>query len=586
MRELSRAVILLGVVLTFPAGAPLARQSPATAAQAEARQLELRRPVERALGTKETHAYTIVLEAGQFLDAAVNQRGVDVVVRVFAPDGSKVLEIDSPNGTQGDEPIALEARAAGTYRIEVSPLGQAGDDSAGRYEIRVNEVLSADAYAGRLAERRRKQQEVVARLRENAVQLKTVESGSGFADLQPLKKVFRDVRFVGLGEATHGTREFFQFKHRMLEFLVREMGFRVFAIEASYSACKNIDDYVMGRTEDGAGALDGQGFWTWNTEEVRAMLDWMREYNRGVPADSRVRFVGFDIQINEPGKALLLEYLKRVAPERYAETEAFFKVNMDELGAAVFMGGDLARDALARLKELRNQYNDLFVFVELSGAKLASKSSPAEYEQMREYARVLVQYADAYGRPGPGGGVARDLYMADNFRRIVEREPAGTRFVVWAHNAHISTGDFNGTYPTFGYYLRRFYGKDYYALGFSFNQGSFQSREAQPKDPKNRMLMSFAVGPAPADSVDWYLAQTGAKILLIDFRSSRQSAELREWLAAPHPMRLVGSMYAAGRELNYFSSVAPGREFDGLFFIDTTSRARPNPSVKNVAHTQ
>ena len=427
---------------------------------------------------------------------------------------------------------------------------------------------------------------MVSWLKENAIPIKTVEAGNGFGDLQPLKRVFKDVRFLALGEATHGTREFFQFKHRMLEFLVREMGFRVFAIEASYSACENINDYVMGRTDDGAKALDSQGFWTWNTEEVRAMMDWMREYNRGVPADRRVKFVGFDIQNNDTGKAKLIEYLKRVAPGRVAKTEAFFKASVEDLGQAIFRNGVQAKDELARMKELINQYNDLFVFLELSGAQLAAKSSQAEYEQMREYARVIAQYIDAYGRPDASVSVSRDLYMADNFRRLVMREPAGTRFVIWAHNGHITTTDHHGNYPTLGYYLRRFYGRDYYALGFSLNQGSFQSREAQPKDPQKRMLMSFTANPAPADSIDWYLAQTRAKIFIVDFRSPRKNAELGEWLAAPRPMRSVGSMYAPNFEQNSFFPTTISEEFDGLFFIDTTTRARPNPSVKNVAQAQ
>ena len=586
MRELSRVVALLSLVLVFTSAGPAAQQATQSPAQVDAQQLEPQKPTERTLAAKETHAYTIALEAGQFLNAAVNQRGVDVVVRVFGPDGKLVAEIDSPNGSQGDEPIALEAKSGGKYRIEVTPLEQANNGSVGRYEIRINEVLSAAAYAKRLAELRMKQQAVVARLKENIVPINTVEAGKGFADLLAFKRVFKDVHYVGLGEETHGTREFFQFKHRMLEFLVKEMGFRVFAIEATYSACQNINDYVMGKTDDGAKALDSQGFWTWNTEEVRAMIDWMREYNKSVTADARVKFVGFDIQVNDTGKARLLEYLKRVAPERFAEVDAFFKADIGELVNAVFEKRDGAKEELEKLNGLRKQYNDLFVFLELSGAKLAAKSSEPEYEQMREYARVLVQYTDAYGQPLLGGNVARDLYMADNFRRIVAREPAGTRFVVWAHNGHIATGDSDGAYPTFGHHLRRFYGKNYYALGFSFNQGSFQSREAQPKDPKNRMLMSFTVGPAAVDSVDWFLAQTGAKILFVDFRSSRKSDEIGEWLAAPHPMRSVGSMYAAAFEHNSFSPITLGREFDGLFFVDTANRARPNPSVPNVAHVQ
>ena len=88
----------------------------------------------------------------------------------------------------------------------------------------------------------------------------------------------------------------------MLEFLVKEMGFRVFAIESSYSACQNINDYVLGISKDGAQALDSQGFWTCNTEEMLALMDWMRTYNASVAADKKVKYMGFDIQINETAK--------------------------------------------------------------------------------------------------------------------------------------------------------------------------------------------------------------------------------------------------------------------------------------------
>src|SRR4030095_7731118 len=191
-------------------------------------------------------------------------------------------------------------KATGSYRVEVAALEK--EAPAGKFEIRINNVLSAQQYADRLAKEKEQSDAVVKWFATNAVPLKTVEAGNGFADMQPLKRILKDARFVGLGEATHGTREFFQFKHRMVEFLVKEMGYRVFAIEASLSACQNINDFVLGKTDDGAKALDGQGFWTWNTEEVSSMLDWMRAYNQGVPAEKQVKFAGFDIQINNTGK--------------------------------------------------------------------------------------------------------------------------------------------------------------------------------------------------------------------------------------------------------------------------------------------
>src|SRR5580704_5193640 len=82
-------------------------------------------------------------------------------------------------------------------------------------------------------------------IRENAVPLKTVIAGAGFNDLASLKQWIGSARLVGLGEATHGTREFFQLKHRMLEFLVSELGFSIFSIEANMPEAYRLNDYVL-----------------------------------------------------------------------------------------------------------------------------------------------------------------------------------------------------------------------------------------------------------------------------------------------------------------------------------------------------
>lgn len=541
--------------------------------------LEQGKPLERGLNANQTHTYGLTLTKGQFFYAVVSQRSIDVIVQVFGPDGAKLAEIDSPNGGEGDEPVALVAPTGGFYRIDIRPREK--DTLPGRYVIMLKELLSAPAYAARLAEIRRMQRAVIGWLKTNAILLKTVETGDDRADLQPLKNTLKDVRFIGLGEATHGSREFFQVKHRLLDFLVREMGFRVLAIEGSYTGLQGINDYVMGRTDDGAKALDGQGFWIWNTEEMRAMMDWARSYNTGISTEQQVKFIGFDIQHNQLGQNKLLDYLKRVAPERADSTEAFFGVNLDSLNS-VLSASDQQLKMQETLSQLQIKYNDLFVFLELNGPILIPKSSPAEYEQMREYARVLAQYVDSYSRPAVVGTASRDVYMADNFRRLVERESAGTKIVIWAHNGHISAGD-NNLFVPMGAYLRQYYGNAYYALGFSFNQGSFQAREAQPTDSTRRMLMAFTTNPAPAGSVDWFLARTGPKAFMVDFRTTPQNADVRTWLTTPYLMRSVGSIYRPGAEQNFFHPVTIGDRFDGLLFIDTTTRARPNPSVKNVA---
>src|SRR5436305_4848388 len=111
---------------------------------------------------------------------------------------------------------------------------------------------------------------VLSWLRQHAIPLTTVKAGCGFADLQSLKPVIGGARLVALGEATHGTREFFQLKHRMLEFLVTEMGFNVFGIEATMPEAFDINQYVLTGKGDPVKALAALNFWTWDTEEVLA----------------------------------------------------------------------------------------------------------------------------------------------------------------------------------------------------------------------------------------------------------------------------------------------------------------------------
>ena len=537
------------------------------------------KPIERELNAGETHRYTVALTSGQFLDASANQEKIGLLVRLFTPNGDTLTTIDSP---LPDVPITVNAQTSGHYRIDVFPYEK--EPKPGRYTIRVNEVLSAEAHAERVAETLRRQKAAIGWLKANAIPLKTVEAGNGFADLQPLKQTLKDVRFVGLGEATHGTREFFQMKHRLLEFLVREMGFRVFAMEASYAALQTINDYVMGRIDDGPKALENQGLWNWNTEEVLAMMNWLRTYNAGVEADKRVKFAGLDIQYNQPGKDKLLAYLKRVAPERVTVTEAFFQANLDSLGSRRGTTPTQLKENLNKLKELKANYNELFVFLEQNGVSLAAKTGQADYEQMYEYARVLVQYTDCFSQPDIAvSRETRDRYMADNFRRLITRESPGTRAVIWAHNDHI-TKDANNWMPLpLGVHLRRFYGNAYYALGFSMNQGAFQAREARPKEATKPMVMAYTLKPAPEASADWVLAQAGVKNFIVDFRSTPKNADVNVWLTAPHLMRSLGSTFDAAFEVGSFLPYTLSKHYDGLLFIDTTTRARPNASVKDVA---
>jgi erythromycin esterase-like protein len=156
------------------------------------------------------------------------------------------------------------------------------------------------------------QPEQLAWVTSHAIPLTTVEAGHGFEDLQPLSELIGEARIVALGECTHGSREVFQMKHRLVEFLAREMGFEIFSIEASTPESYRVNDFVSGGEGSPQKLIKGMYFWTWCTAEVLDMVRWMREFNAA--DDGHIDFTGFDMQTPDVAQGIVVDYLKGIDP--------------------------------------------------------------------------------------------------------------------------------------------------------------------------------------------------------------------------------------------------------------------------------
>ena len=120
---------------------------------------------------------------------------------------------------------------------------------------------------------------VITWIQQNAIPLKTVEPGGSDADLQPLQSLVGNASIVGLGEETHGTHEFFTMKARLVEFLVSRMGFNTFIMENNWGTSRLIDAYINGGQGNVEDVMRTSLFFSWQTQEYRDMLEWMRAYN-------------------------------------------------------------------------------------------------------------------------------------------------------------------------------------------------------------------------------------------------------------------------------------------------------------------
>jgi hypothetical protein len=147
-------------------------------------------------------------------------------------------------------------------------------------------------------------------VRRAAIPLATPLPGRGFDDMVALKQMVGDARIVALGEASHGAREFFELKHRMLEFLVTQMGFSIFSLEANMAESSRLNDFVLRGEGDPAQLLKGP-LTMWDTQEVLNMVLWMREYNRS--GKGRVEFTGFDMQTPpSPSRSSAISWRRRM----------------------------------------------------------------------------------------------------------------------------------------------------------------------------------------------------------------------------------------------------------------------------------
>lgn len=406
---------------------------------------------------------------------------------------------------------------------------------------------------------------VTAWLKDDAIRLASTSPGQAFSDLRPFKQSLRGVRLVGLGEATHGTHEFFTLKHRLLEFLVTELGVTTFLIEASYPASLAVNDYVLYGQGDPAEALSQLGFWMWDTEEVSTLIAWMRAYNRAVPEAERVRFVGFDFQHSEAAMGVVTSFLARALPAAVEDTEATF--------AAMREGERVTRDATTSarvLPELRRLVGRL----ERERGALIRATSPEDYERSLLHARVLLQHADAFSDPRTFVS-KRNRFMAENIRALLSREAPGTRAALWAHNEHVGTSA-----GETGAYLREWLGGAYYALGFAFDRGGFHARD--PNSTGYGPLKVWQVDAATEGVLEWYFAQVGAGNFLIDFRRAPQDALVRKWLATPGCFRMAGCIFSEETMEGWRwwrscpRKVSLIETFDGVAFVEKTTPSRLN----------
>lgn len=430
-------------------------------------------------------------------------------------------------------------------------------------------------------------------------------SGAG-DDYNGLMDLIGDARFVLLGEATHGTHEFYAERARITQRLIVERGFRALAVEADWPDAWRVNRYIRGGGGTGAAsdvvdltaAQALQGFqrfpaWMWRNDDVVQLVGWLRTYNAGQAPPDQAGFYGLDLYSLYTSIGEVLRYLDEVdsdaareARSRYACFDHYDKDSQAYGYAANFGATESCQsEVVAQLQQLRQRG------IESAMGDGACANDALFYAQQNAH---LVVNAEAYYRTMFKGRVAswnlRDRHMADTLEalasHLIALNGVPAKIVVWAHNSHL--GDARATEAqrmgewNLGQLTRERYGNQTRLIGFSTYQGTVTAASRWDGPAERKRVL-----PALPGSYETILHQALPRDFVLPLTPGSQVAKA---LDERKLQRAIGVLYqpATERQSHYFFSSLP-QQFDAIIHMDTTSALTPlelsAPSGREVPET-
>jgi len=378
-----------------------------------------------------------------------------------------------------------------------------------------------------------------------------IYEGSSF---EKLENQFNNISFIGVGDATHGTSEFFMFKTELFKYLVTKKNFKTFALEAQPGESALINDFIHGEEYDVDKLIKSMEFWAWKTEEMKSLLMWMKNYNSN--HSEKVNFTGFDIQLTDVSVNYLYNYFTIVDPEslefvkktckNYEKPNYRFKYHKvsEEKKSQ-------NRKSLNQLKELIWKNKELYV----------EKSSVHKWENAYVISVGLLESEKTFTHhPGSDlNSIQRDKSMSEmvmTYSKVTEKD----KIMLSAHNGHICK-DRKYNRVTMGMHLSEFYKSSYFALGTLFGEGSFLAQSMN-----GGILKEFTLPKTPEGSFLQKLSENGDSYY---FNLDNQHESISDILRSTQSVYDIPANFKYDESF-YFRPFILSKHYDGIMFFDKT----------------
>lgn len=406
------------------------------------------------------------------------------------------------------------------------------------------------------------------------------------ANLQPLLDRIGDARLVLIGEASHGTSEFYRMRAEITKALIEKKGFDFVAVEADWPDAYRIHDYVTHRKRDEP--HDWEAFsrfptWMWRNVETLDFIHWLRDFNlRRRHPDRRAGFFGLDLYSLFTSLNSVLKYLDQVDPEAAATARVRYgcltpwEGDPATYGKAILTGRyrSCETDVVNMLRDLARRRIDASM---KDGEDLFNAQLNARLvANAEEYYRIMYYGSDESWNH-------RDTHMFDTLRLLLNRHGKGSKAILWEHNSHLG----NAAATQFGKHgqinvgqlCRQAYGDDVYAIGQGTDHGTVAaaSHWEGPMEIKR-------VRPALPDSYERLMHLTEMESFFLPLTKSRHP-QLVSALAQRRLERAIGVIYRPDTERasHYFDASLP-QQFDEWIWFDETSAVGPLATRQSAAH--
>jgi len=407
------------------------------------------------------------------------------------------------------------------------------------------------------------------------------------SDYDSLLTFIGDTRVVLLGEASHGTSEFYKARAQITERLICEMGFSAVCVEADWPDAYRVNRFVRGDNTDVDVSMSLSGFkrfptWMWRNTEVLEFLGWLRSQNDRLETDERVGFYGLDLYSMHASMECVLHYLDSIDPDaarrarnRYACFTQFGD-NPQRYGYAAGLGlrPSCEKEAISQLLDL--QRNSLLQ------SRMDGLAALDRFFDAEQNARV-VKDAEEYYRAMFGDSVSswnlRDQHMMETFVALSDhlslRQPSA-KLVVWAHNSHV--GDARATAMgqsgewNIGQLVRQKYGDDCRSIGFTTYSGTVTA--AFEWDGRTERI---CVRPARKDSYEHLLHNTGIPAFTLNLE---KGSPVSNALHVPMRERAIGVIYRPESELaSHYFQASLSDQFDAVVHFDESFAVEPMDGI-------